>query len=148
MEPLIIKIMTIQLKFTTVIAFAFAVLVMFLAYHTPAHAGISSVQSTQCTVSTFAQVAVGNQNSVTVLAANSRRAWARITLPTNAAGIATSTPFLSFNAGAAATLNDFKLSTSTPVVDFGLNADFPYTGAVTGITGLATTSVQVTQCVY
>lgn len=119
------------------------------AFHQTVYAGISSISSQQCTVTTEAGIAVGNQVSVTILAANSRRAWARIALNFNTAGIATSTPWLSFNGGAAAVVGSgTALATTSPTMLFGLNEGFAYTGAVTGITGIATTSVQVTQCVY
>lgn len=103
----------------------------------------------RCNVSSVASAAIGHQVSVTVLAANSLRAWARITLVNNSVGVATSTPYLSFDEGAAATLyNGVTLATSTPSIDFGLNTDFAYVGAVTGITGVGSTTVQVTECVY
>jgi hypothetical protein len=114
--------------------------------------GGMSVKAEACTVSTVANVQLGaGTGAQTVLAASGRRAWARISQVQNSAAIATSTPFLSFNAGAAALVNSgVTLGTTTPSIDFGLATDFPYTGAVTGIIGNggASTTVQVTQCLY
>lgn len=106
--------------------------------------------ATSCTISTVTAVTVGNQVSSTLLAAHSNRAWARIQSPQSA----TNTVFMSFNAGAAATLNNgltigqLNATTTTNLIDFGKNTDFPYTGAVTGITNLGSTTVLVTECRY
>ena len=110
--------------------------------------------ASSCTTSTVANATIGTTSS-TVLAAHSNRAWARITQVQTTGGVATSTPFLSFNAGAVAVVNSgVTLGTTTPSVDFGRNTDFPYTGVITGIVGNvggasnASTTVQVTECRY
>lgn len=111
--------------------------------------GTSTLNSQPCTVTESVAV-VGHQVSSTLLSANGRRAWAVISQPLNA----TNTVALSFNAGAAATLNSpFQLenaSTTNGNYDarFGLATDFPYTGAVTGITPSASSTVRVIQCVF
>lgn len=110
-----------------------------------------NLETSSCAVSTVANVQVGNQESKTILAANSLRAWARISQVQGTGGFASTTPFLSFDEGAAAVANQgVTLGTSTPHADFGLATDFPYTGAVTGIVGNGggTSTVQVTQCLY
>lgn len=102
-----------------------------------------------CSVSTSTTVVV-NPQSTTILAEHSRRAWASIQQPRNA----TNTIALSFNEGASAVANGgFQLSigtSSSPIneITFGLNTDFPYTGAVTGIASAGTTTVLVTECRY
>ena len=102
-----------------------------------------------CSVSTVAAAVVGNQNSSTLLSASTNRAWARITQVKNSSDVATNTVYVSFDEGAAATLyNGVTLATATPSIDFGKNTDFPYTGAVTGITTVGSTTVEITQCIY
>lgn len=111
--------------------------------------------SSACNTTTSYVAEVGgstSNGSAVILAAKSGRAWARIQ------GIATSSvvTYLSFDEGANALTGSGMAiaggvtTTSTPkFVDFGLNADFSYTGAVTGIVdGAATSSVLVTECQY
>lgn len=123
---------------------------LLLGYTRPALAGISSISSQSCTVSTVVAAPVGNQISSTLLSGNSRRAWAIIQQPINASN----TVSVAFNAGTAATLTSgiqlTQATTTSPLVEitFGLNTDFPYTGAVTGITASASSTVNITQCVY
>ncbi len=104
------------------------------------------ISSRDCTTNTVASVAVGDDLTTTILSAYSNRAWARIQV----ADGEVEPVFLSFDEGAAATAdNGLALTaTSTTAIDFGLNTDFPYTGAVTGITGTASTTVLVTECRY
>lgn len=103
----------------------------------------------KCTTSTVAAAPVGHQVSSTVLAAHSNRAYARIERVVNTLGTATNTPSIAFNDGTAATLTSgLTLSTSTPYIEFGLDTDFPYVGAVTGITETGSTTVRVTECRY
>ena len=112
-------------------------------------AGYQGFNAFACDTNTVTAAGVGADESSTILAAHSRRAFAQIQLEENSAGIATSTVYISFDEGAAATLNDgLKLGTSTPVLTFGLNTDNPYVGAVTGITDTASTTVLVTECRY
>lgn len=115
-----------------------------------AEAGTSSLTSYPCNNVTSTSTVIGNQVSTQVLATSSRRAWARIQQPINA----TNTVAISFAGGTAAVLGtgvQLSPSTSTspvPFVDFGLNADLPYVGAVQAITSTGSTTVLVTQCVY
>lgn len=111
----------------------------------PVQPGVSA-----CTTSTVARSSIGHQESSLILATSSQRAFARIQAVTTAAGVATSTPYISFNSGVAATVTSgLALATSTPFIDFGLATDFPYTGSVTGIVlGSGTTTVEVTECRY
>lgn len=118
----------------------------------PTGSGGINLATDDCTVSTVANVQVGpGSNTQTILSVNSLRAWARISQVQGNGGFASTTPFLSFDEGAAATVNSgVTLGTSTPSIDFGLATDFPYTGAVTGIMGNGggTSTVQVVQCLY
>lgn len=101
-----------------------------------------------CSV-TVSSAIIGDDLSATILSASGLRAWAVIQLVRDSAGVATSTAFVSFDEGAVATTNSFALSTTTPSVEFGLNTNFPYTGAVTGITnGTASTTIKVIECRY
>lgn len=103
-----------------------------------------------CTTNTVSPVSIGNQESKTVLSSYGLRAWARIAMPSNA----TNTVYVSFDEGAASTLNSglplgqLNATTTTNYIDFGLNTDFPYTGAVTALTNVGTTTVLVTECRY
>ncbi len=105
-----------------------------------------SISVRACTTNTVASVAVGDELTTTVLSAYSNRAWARIQV----ADGEVEPIFLSFDEGAAATVgNGLALTaTSTTAIDFGLNTEFPYVGAVTGITGTASTTVLITECRY
>ena|SRR3990167_243529 len=121
--------------------------------------GTLGVTSRACSVNTVTSVEVGPTTSngvAIILSAYSNRAWARIqTRPTT-----TPTTYLSFDEGASAILSHGLAiggvdgseatpnGTSTPAfIDFGLNTDFPYVGAVTGInSSAASTSVLVTEC--
>lgn len=111
--------------------------------------GAGGVGARECTV-TESLATVGNNISSTVLAEYTNRAWAVIQLPLLATGVATNTVSLSFDEGAAAVSGtDFTLSTSTPITEpFGLNSDFSYTGAVTGITSTGSTTLRVVECRY
>lgn len=151
-EKLLVGIFGIGFGIGAVASIVTAVLLFGLV---PAPASVggggTSVNTQACAVSTVANVQVGNQESKTILAATGKRAWARISQVQGAPGFASTTPFLSFDEGAAAVANaGVTLGTSTPSVDFGLATDFPYTGAVTGIVGNGggTTTVQVVQCLY
>ena len=112
--------------------------------------GAIGLNQPACTTSTVAVATVGNQSSVTLLAANSRRAWAQIEQPINA----TNTVSVALNAGTAATLTSglqlTSATTSNPVpsLSFGLATANPYVGAVTGITNTGSSTVLVTQCNY
>lgn len=103
-----------------------------------------------CTAST-SKVTIGHQLSTQVLATSSRRAWARVQVDQNA----TNTVALALN-DVTATLNNGILinqaltngASTTPVLDFGLNTEFPYTGAVKALTNLGSTTLLITQCTY
>jgi hypothetical protein len=102
-----------------------------------------------CSVATVAAATVGDDISSVVLASSTRRAWATLQIPFSSSAIATNTNSLSFDDGAAATLaGGLELATNTPSISFGRNTDFPYAGAVTGITSTGSTTLRVTQCNY
>lgn len=104
-----------------------------------------------CTTSTTRSVPVGNQNALTVLSASSTRAWASIQVPSSA----TNTVAIAFG-GTAAIDQGYQLvpirsttsTTTVPSVQFGLNTDFPYTGAVTALTSTGSTTLLVTECSF
>ena len=107
--------------------------------------------TTDCNVTTVTAATIGDELSSTILSANANRAYAII----QQTSAATNTVSLSFDEGAAATLVDgidFDLSvfaTNTPQFrEFGLSTNWPYTGAVTGITDNGSTTLQVTECLY
>ena len=110
----------------------------------------ADVGTPKCTTSTITAVPVGNQLSVQVLATSTNdRAWARIQQVRDSAGVATSSLSVAFNADVQATANNgLQLSTSTPTIDFGINTDFPYTGAVQVLASSGSTTVRVTECKY
>ena len=111
---------------------------------------LAGANADSCAVTTVSASVVGDDLSSTVLARNSNRAWAQIELPVTSAGIATNTVALSFDEGAVAVLGSgLTLSTTTTLTkEFGLQTPFPYTGAVTGITNTASTTVRVTECSF
>jgi len=111
--------------------------------------GLGGKTDSACTVNSVVSAPVGGDISSSVLSAYSNRAWASIQLYSGNNGVATGTVSLSFDEGAASVLaNGFELATNTPEIIFGLNTDFPYVGAVTGITSNGSTTVRVTECRY
>lgn len=111
--------------------------------------GQGGVAATECSTASTTRMLIGNQSARVLLATSSpARAWARIQQPYNA----TNSVFLQYNQGKSATVNDFLLgangTSSQNHIDFGLNTDFPYSGSVTGITDVGSTTVLVTECKY
>ena len=106
----------------------------------------------ECSVSASTNVTINPSTSSRVVATSSQRAWARISIGNNA----TNTAFLSFDEDASAVANqglglnlaNTNGASSTPSIDFGLATTFPYTGSVTAISNLGTTSLLVTTCDY
>lgn len=99
-----------------------------------------------CDVNTVSSVLVGPDagfNS-TILSAHSTRAWATLRQGSNA----TNTISISFDEGSAAVAGQGIPLHGTTSIEFGRNTDFPYTGAVTGVTAAGTTTVFVTECRY
>lgn len=109
-----------------------------------------SVANPKCTVSSTEVAPVGNEISVTILSANETRAWARIQNILHA----TNTVSLSFDEGNAAVLDEgvflsaASTTNETHDIVFGRATHFPYTGVVTGITDVGSSTVLVTECVY
>ena len=112
--------------------------------------GVGGFTDRGCTTETSSAVTLTPDTSATVLAASSRRAWARI----QHVQIPLDIVWLSFDEGAAATTTKgIILATSTTateptLIEFGLNTDNPYTGEVTGLAVTATTTVLVSECRY
>lgn len=119
----------------------------FAAYNLQTKGNLGGgVKERSCAVNTVTAVAVGADLTTTVLPAYSNRSWARV----GVASAETEPIFVSFDEGAAATVSNGVIltATSTTYIDFGLNADFPYTGAVTAITNTASTTLMITECRY
>lgn len=112
----------------------------------PKLGGTSSLASYPCTTVTTTSSTIGNQSATTLLTASSRRAWARVSVPANA----TSTFYLSLG-GTASVGNGIVLngvSSTTNYMDVGLNASAPFTGAITGITNIGSTTAVISSCSY
>ena len=113
-------------------------------------AGGDGFVASSCIASSSA-ITIGDDISTQILASSSRRAWARVSV----ANSATNTVSLSLNDVTAVSNRGILLNhsntggaSSTPLFDFGLNTDMPYTGSIKAITNFSTTTVLVTQCVY
>src|SRR3990167_4030696 len=125
-------------------------LVGWASFATEKAQNLSGVSTTKCSVSTDTVKTIGHQLSSTILSANGTRAWAKIQMPSNA----TNTAAFSFDEGAAATLSsgtllgELNATTTTNEITFGLSTPFPYTGAITGITNLGSTTVHVIECIF
>lgn len=109
---------------------------------------IGNVNTQSCSI-TETKAVVGHQLARTLLSANSRRAWAVIQQPVNASNT------LQIDLGGTAVFGSgaYQLTSATstnPVslITLGLSTDLPFTGAVTGITQSASSTVNVTECVY
>lgn len=89
---------------------------------------------------------LGHQVATTIVAASSTRSYMRIEQPINA------TNTVSYALGTAATIaSGAQLTTATttsPVafVEMGIATDNPYTGAVSAITNVGSSTVLVTEC--
>ena len=135
-----------QRKLFPAAAIAIAALFLFFAFFPSAR---SEVDSQRCNVSTISGAQVGNQLSRQILATTTNRAFTRIEQVRTSDGTATSTVHVAFNGDLPATSGTgLTLSTTTPYIDFGLNTDFPYQGAVQGLTSTGSTTVRITECVY
>lgn len=114
----------------------------------PSFGGTGLLTQAACTVSTVNTVPIGNQNSSTLIPANGRRAWAIVQQPLNA----TNTISLAFATGTSATLTsgisleNASTTNGLSSITFGLNTNFTYTGAVTGITSTGSSTVNITVC--
>lgn len=135
-----------------ILAIGLVLVVLFAVYTVTKDKGGDDLElsgsnaSQKCEVNIVTAVTIGDDVSTTILSAASNRAWATI----GVSGGETEPLFISFDEGAAATTDNGVIltATSTTMIEFGLNTRFPYTGAVTGITGTASTSVMVTECKY
>lgn len=102
--------------------------------------------ATKCETSISSATDLLTSTSSTILATSTRRSFARIQILDSENGIA----WLSFDEGAvASTSRGVELvADSEEAIEFGLNTDFPYVGAVTGIATVATTTLFITECTY
>ena len=111
-------------------------------------AGQGGPGASSCTMSATTSVIVGNQSSTIVVPAYAQNAFARIQQPLNA----TNTVRLGFGVAAVpgvGTKLGLMSSSSIPdSITFGLNTDLPFTGSVSAITDLGSTTVDVIICRY
>lgn len=128
---------------------AFVILAAWLqGYSGGSFAGEGGMGAASCTMSATTTVVVGNGGSTVVIPAYAQNAYVRIQQPPNASN----TVHLGF--GVAATMNSSaQLATSTypnkpDAMTLGLNTDFPFTGYVSAITDLGSTSLDVIICRY
>lgn len=146
--------MTLTKNHLVIIALVISVLAFLAPYvfkENKAFGSAATRGTPDCLVSTSTVALVGASNSRTILPENPIRAWAKIQQPLNA----TNTLALSFDEGAAASaaaggiaLANATTSSYQTDIEFGLDTDFPYTGAVTGSTSAASTTVLITECTY
>jgi hypothetical protein len=109
----------------------------------------SSVAGSGCNVVSTTTINIGNQTATTIVASAANNAYVLIQQPVNA----TNTVALGLGANASLTGSGIKLapggaSTSPDSQAFGLNAPMPYTGSVSAITNLGSTTLGVTICRY
>lgn len=112
-------------------------------------AGEGGVAATDCEIVASTTVVVGHQKSIEIVASAANNAYVIISQPVNA----TNTLALALGGTASITTSGYKLapgaaSTSPDKIVLGLNSDLPYTGSVSAITNLGSTTVGVTVCRY
>ena len=143
----------IQIALYFVLAGVIIVSFAFMAGQRQAGEGTGGAASFACATRTVTRVEVGTTSNE-ILPNRSNRAWARIQQIDDA----TSTVYLSFDEGAAAIVDHGlaitdQATSTVQFIDFGINTDFPYLGAVTGIltnasVNSASSTVLVTECIY
>lgn len=102
-----------------------------------------------CDIISNANVAIGDDSSVEIVAGHAQNAYVVVTQPINA----TNTVSLAFGEDAVAGATGYKLGSSTAeyhpnTLVFGLNSDFPYTGSIEAITNIGSSTIGVTICRY
>lgn len=116
----------------------------------PRDLSLGGVSDPSCTVSSATSTAIGNEASSQILAAKGNRAYARVSVIGSESNIVS----LSFDEGASALVNKGIVINGTTTegtatyVEFGRATNFPYVGAVTGITNTSSTTIAVTECLY
>lgn len=143
------KIYMKTLYYTSTLIFALGLMAMIFTYLIPQNslAGEGGRYASDCDISTYTAVVVGNQTATEVLASHGTRAWATLQLPKDSLGVATNT--VSVVLGSTATLGGgLQLATSTNSLTFGLNTDLPFTGSVSAITSNGSTTMRITECRY
>lgn len=99
-----------------------------------------------CTASTT-RVAIGHQEAKEILPDYARRAWAHISIQDRLGNTATNT--IAVGLGETPSLTrGYELSTTTTELNFGLNTDLPFTGAVNVLTSTGSTTIDVVECRY
>lgn len=145
--------MTLTKNHIVIIALVISVLAILAPYVLKENKALGSAASratADCLVSTSTASLITSSASRQLLGTSTIRAWARIQQPLNA----TNTVQLAFNQDVAASptsgvsLPNATTSQYQTSIEFGLNTDFPYTGAVTGSTSVSGAIVQVIECNY
>lgn len=110
--------------------------------------GQGGLGAQSCTMSATTSVMVGNQTALIAVPTSTRAAYVKIQQPMGA------TNTVAFGFGAAPVFaSGYRLATSSASVipdsfTYGLNTDFPYTGAVYALTSAGTSSLNVIICNY
>ena len=164
------KPISISLMVIAVVAISAFFLVPLFVQGAPAKRDANRLPLTQgatCDTAVSTSAIIGNEASVQLLATSSTRLWAKIQV----ANGASTTNWLSFAADSLAVVDTGVALNATTTVGrstigneatttiefhvggsfiteqvFGINTDFPYTGAVQGITNYGSTTVTVTEC--
>lgn len=138
-----LKIMQIVLSISVLFALMYASTFIFA----PAEKALGEIDSAGCQI-TKTVLGVGNQSSVLLVGTSTNRASLHIQQIENA----TNTAYLSFGyASATVSGSTWRLASSTGVnknAFIGKNTDFPYTGPITVITDVGSSTLLVTECNY
>lgn len=111
--------------------------------------GQGGAGANSCTIFSQAEVIVNPYTSTEIVASHAQNAWVHIEQGPSVAD----NVYLGFGATAVVGAGTVLASTTATIniptsIDLGLNTDFPFTGAVNGITSSATTTVNVVVCRY
>src|SRR3990167_9752894 len=125
-----------------IIVTTFVILSVSVKFTTKAEAGGDGFEAHGCVASSSSMYVI-KEASTQILATSSSRAWARIQVGNNA----TNTISLMLNDVTAVNNQGILLNhtntggaSSTPFIDFGLNADMPFLGVVKAITNYGTST--------
>lgn len=142
------------------VALLIAVIATVAMRSTFASAGVSGQgsQADACvnggiqSVATDTLVTIGNQFTTKLVGTSSNRAFVRIQNIINATNsvqlILNDTQTTSFTTNGSEILTAATTTSPVTALTFGLNTNFPYTGAIRAITNAGSTTVQVTVCNY
>lgn len=141
-----LKIMQIVLMSSILFALAYASSFLF----TPADVAQGEVYSAGCSSMTRRVADIGNQSSVLLVASTTNRAALHIQQRDNA----TNTVYFNFSYASATVATGTwileKVSATGTVreMDIGKGGLFPYTGPITAITDVGSSTILITECLY